>query len=202
MTDREHIALFDMDGTLFDYEGRLRERLLQIHSPQEDPLPEDVWVAEEKYPHIKKRMDLIKSVPGFWRNLDKFQLGWDVLAIAIELGFVNRILTKGPFTKSLAWMEKHECCRHHFGDSMLIHMTEDEKGGQYGRVLVDDYPVYVRAWLEHRKNGLAIVPAHRYNEDLEHPNVIRYDGTNLAQVRAAMTAAKKRPSKEHWSKYL
>tara|TARA_Y100000310_G_C20512920_1_gene729762 strand:+ start:436 stop:588 length:153 start_codon:yes stop_codon:yes gene_type:complete len=47
-------------------------------------------------------------------------------------------------------------------------ITED-KGIVYGKVLVDDYPCYIKRWLENRPRGLVIMPAHSYNRDFEHP---------------------------------
>ena len=40
----------------------------------------------------------------------------------------------------------------------------------------------MEAWQGHRPRGLAIMPATAFR----HPNVLRYDGTNLAEVERAM----------------
>jgi 5'-nucleotidase len=68
-----------------------------------------------------------------------------------------------------------------------ITITED-KSLVYGRVLVDDFPPYVDRWLKWRKNGVAIMPAAKYNETYIHPNMIRYDGSYASkkEVRAKM----------------
>src|SRR5581483_6811567 len=58
-----------------------------------------------------------------------------------------------------------------------------------GVALYDDYPPYVEAWLRHRPRGLVVMPAHEHNRDFRHPNVVRYDGTNLAEVERAMRVA-------------
>ncbi len=191
------IALFDMDGTLFDYEGRLRQELNKIRSPYEPPLPEELW--DESIPWLRSRMDIIKSVPGFWRDLPRFQLGWDVYEMARELRYGIKILTKGPSSRKRAnaWSEKFECIRHNFPEDVGIHIVED-KSGEYGRVLVDDYPQYIQSWLNWRPRGLVIMPAHQYNRDYSHPNVIRYDGNNKDEVLEALTAAKARSPREHW----
>jgi len=70
----------------------------------------------------------------------------------------------------------------------------------YARVLVDDYPPYVLDWLAHRPRGLVIMPAQNYNADVTHPNVIRYDGTNLDRVIETMTRAFNRKPGEPWRK--
>lgn len=40
--------------------------------------------------------------------------------------------------------------------------------------------------LEYHANGLGVMPAQPANEGFEHPKVIRYDGTNLDEVRTKM----------------
>lgn len=46
------IGLFDMDGTLFDYTGKLREDLRPLMGPNEEE-PQNLW--DESLPHIKAR---------------------------------------------------------------------------------------------------------------------------------------------------
>jgi hypothetical protein len=66
-----------------------------------------------------------------------------------------------------------------------VTITHD-KGIVYGAVLVDDWPEYVTSWLEHRPRGLVIMPAHNHNVGFAHSQVVRYDGTNLDEVRTRM----------------
>jgi hypothetical protein len=210
------IGLFDMDGTLFDYDGQLRKDLRLLMAPGE---VEAENIFDESKPWLKARMHLIKSVPGWWRNLPKFQLGWDVYNIADNMGFCIEILTKGPRSKPQAWAEKVECINQHFGEDMVPNIVGKDKKRYYGRFLVDDYPQYVADWLKHRPRGLVIMPAHDYNtpekfhkavEDEYEPfqitelldNVIRYDGTNLEEVRKALMAVWNRESGQHWREYL
>lgn len=194
-----------MDGTLFDHDGAVIRDLRLICSPEE--LREHNIVTGmnihdlEKIPHFKARIDIIRKQYGWWRSLAKFQLGWEVLEIAQKY-FTCQILTKGPKSKPHAWTEKVQCIHDHFGDNMSIDIVGQGKGGIYGRVLVDDYPVYIKQWLEHRKRGLVIMPAHSYNKDFNHPNVIRYDGWNQNQVERCLMAAANRGPKDHWIDYL
>lgn len=122
----ELVALFDMDGTLFDYDGQLREDLATLMSPNET-MPEDIF--DESIPWLKARMHLIKSQPGWWRELPKLQLGWDVYHVAVELGFCIDILTKGPRSKPQAWAEKVECIMRHFGDEVVPISSVRRKNG-------------------------------------------------------------------------
>lgn len=68
---------------------------------------------------------------------------------------------------------------------MKVTVTED-KSLVYGKILVDDSPEYLLGWLEHHADGLGVVPAQPANKGFEHPKVIRYDGTNLDEVRTRM----------------
>lgn len=193
--ESERIALFDMDGTLFDLDSRMKEELEKMRSPDEPEISNPF----EDLPWLENRRRAIKRVSGFWRSLPKWKPGWDILEIAKEIGFDIHILTKGPSSKGMgiSWMEKMECIRDHFGSDVTLHISEN-KSVTYGRVLVDDFESYVKDWLHRRCRGLSIMPAHEYNKDFKHPNVIRYDGTNHNEVRLALQAAYDRDAKEHW----
>lgn len=171
------IALFDLDGTMADYDKALRADLEKIRSPHEPPLPDDLFTAA---PYIEARRHMITSQVGWWLKLERFQLGWDILKEVNRLGFDVSILTKGPTRKSNAWSEKIEWCAEHL-PSHGVTITHD-KGLVYGKVLVDDYPDYIAAWLKYRPRGQVIMPAHEFNKNFTHPQVLRYDGTNLNQV--------------------
>lgn len=197
------VALFDMDGTLFDYEGQMIKDLLSIHGPHEEPsehalTTNDMWELARTYPHLEKRMDLIKKQPGWWRNLPRLKLGWNIYHMAEAVGFCTKILTKGPRSKSAAWAEKVDCISDHFGEDMPIDIVGKNKDDVYGRVLVDDFPEYMSGWLANRPRGLGILPAQTCNRGFEHPNAILYDGTNDEEVYAALRAAFRRNSKQHW----
>ena len=176
----EKIALFDMDGTLADYDGQLIKDLKKIESPNESPISTDLYKSGG---YIEARRHMITSQVGWWLKLKKFRLGFDILDLCKSIGYEIVILTKGPSTKFSAWSEKVEWCNKNLKDYIKGVTITNDKGLVYGWVLVDDYPDYIESWLKHRPRGLVIMPAHDYNKDFKHPNVVRYDGTNLDEVK-------------------
>jgi len=187
MPEIEDVALFDMDGTLCDYEQGLLDKLEELRSPYEPKI--ESW--NRKQPdYINARADLIRLSEDWWAKLPKFQLGWEVMAIAKELNYEIMILTQGPRKNPFSLSGKKMWMDKHLGEEMDYTITR-RKGRVYGRVLVDDYQEYIEEWLKWRKNGVVIMPANESNKDFEHPQVTRYDGTNLYKVREVMTKAKR-----------
>ena len=180
-TFERKIALFDMDGTLADYDNQLIKDLKKIASDNECEIDESEVHKSGGY--IEARRHMITSQVGWWLNLGEFELGFDILAECKDIGFEIVVLTKGPSTKYSAWSEKVEWCNVHLKDYIKGVTITNDKGLVYGRVLVDDYPDYIESWLKHRPRGLVVMPAHDFNKDYTHPNVIRYDGTNILEVR-------------------
>lgn len=205
------VALFDMDNSLYAFEEQMRRDLHTLMSPGEpDPWKvlspngyiKDLFTAEAEMPWLKARADLIKMRPGWWRDLPRFALGWDIYAMCLKIGFEIEILTKAPHNKPHVAAEKVECIRKDPDlKDCTMHLSE-RKGRVYGRVLVDDYEPYCLSWLKHRPRGLCIVPAHYYNVDFKHPNVIRYTGTNKDEVENALHAAFHRKDRQHWRDYI
>lgn len=179
----DNVALFDMDGSLFDYEAALVRDLKSMRSPDEPEIT-DLWTME-KQPYFKARMDFIKSCPGWWRDLAPIKNGFRIFKLAQEIGFDCHILTKGPKTKTRAWGEKLDCCQVHFGPDVDVHVTSNKKL-TYGKFLYDDFPDYMNLWLSHRPRGLGIMPATNGNKNYSHPQVIKWDGTNFAEVKEAL----------------
>lgn len=180
---RDKIALFDLDGTLADYDGQVLKDLQMLASEHEPPP-----VLYSDIPYIEARRHVITSQVGWWFKLGKFQLGWDVLEVARDLGYSISVLTKGPATKHTAWAEKVEWCNQHLAGYIDGVIIAHDKGLVYGAVLVDDWPEYIKRWLDHRPRGVVIMPAHDHNAGFSHPNVVRYDGTNIDEVRERMGA--------------
>lgn len=183
----EPIALVDMDGTLCDYDGKMREQLAAIRAPEETEIAD--WDGS---PHMSNRRRMIKNLPGFWEDLEPLDLGFQVVEALRQLEFDIHILTKGPADPAAAWGEKVNWCRRYIPD-VPITITSD-KGLAYGKVLVDDWPPYFLRWLEWRPRGLVVIPAQRWNTEYAdpapHPNCIRYDGTNLDAVVERLRAVR------------
>lgn len=184
----EPVALVDLDGTLADFEGAMLAQMKTLAAPGES----FYWDGnrDDEPAHIKARRRMVKRQPGFWLGLAELPLGFDVLQMCVDLDYGITILSKAPGPKSgfNAWSEKAEWCNNHVRPRCIdlsVSLVEN-KGLHYGRVLVDDWPPYVVPWLKYRRRGLVIMPAAHYNEGFEHPQVIRFDGTNVLQVRKAL----------------
>jgi 5'-nucleotidase len=185
----DDIGLFDLDGSLANYDQAVLEGLNALKAPDEPPVA-DLRHAYD-LPHIKARIELICRQPNWWFNLEPIPMGFQVLKLAREIGFQIHVLTQGPKTKPLAWKEKVEWCQKHLGPDIDIHITRN-KGMVYGKFLYDDYPDYMLRWLEHRPRGLGIMPVNRANQDFRHPQVVRWDGTNLDELSERLRAAHRR----------
>jgi len=185
----EPVALFDLDGTLADFDKAMRAQLEQLRSPGEDPKLDEL--AYEDLPHMRARRRLVKRQPGFWENLEPIERGFELLRCAVDLRFRATILSKGPRKVASAWSEKVAWCRRHVEDCQIV-LAED-KGLVYGRLLVDDWPEYIERWMRWRPRGLVVAVAQPWNVGIEQRfprQVVRYDGTNLETVRERMQAVR------------
>lgn len=187
----EPIALVDMDGTLADFSRGMREAMEKLEGPNESWDYHD-YDQDTEPPFMRARRRLVKSRPGFWSELPRFQLGFDVTEILIKLDFDITIFTKAPRTQIAAYSEKALWCREHLDFPHQISMVQD-KGHHYGKVLVDDWPLYIKRWLMHRPRGTVIMPAHKYNANFQDPQVYRYTGTpeSREEVVRILTAARR-----------
>lgn len=184
------VGLWDMDGSLFDFDAAMRRDLAELAAPGEPPI-ENLHEVQRSAPHIHRRAALIKRQPGWWRSLQPIALGHRLFYAAAARGFHNVILTKGPQTSPNAWTEKLECCQYHFGRDIDAHIVTD-KSLVYGRFLYDDYPPYLEEWLSRRPRGIGIMPATSENASFSHPRVLRLQETNYEEALAWLQAAKER----------
>lgn len=194
----DKVANVDLDGTVADYDRRMQEELEKLRSPHEPPPKNRSEADYDDVPHMSARRLLIKSQPGFWRNLPRLELGFEVVDVLREVGFNINALTKGPKAESVlpAWTEKAQWVAEHMPYASMT--ITQHKHRYFGRVLVDDWPAYFLPWLKVRPRGLVIAVAQPWNTAIHanHPNLIRYDGTNLAQVRGRAQRAFDRKSRE------
>lgn len=187
-----NIGLFDMDSSLADYEGQLTKDLNKVLSPEDAKVFAELgmWKADET-DQFKHLIRLIKNQPNWWLNLPPIENGLVIFRLAAQIGFKNHILTKGPKRYPLAWKEKVEWCQKFLHSDIDVHITSD-KGMVYGKFLYDDYPDYMLRWLKRRPRGVGIMPVNSYNKDFQHPQVIKWDGTNLEEVKQALEVCYKR----------
>ncbi len=162
------------------------------HSSEEPYLSRLSDKMEEERPYVKERRWLIQRQPGFWRNLERLKLGFDIVDELRALQFSLHVLTKGPTSTPNAWGEKVEWCKEHIPDAIVT--VAGDKSLVYGRVLVDDWPPYFLKWLEVRPRGLVVCVEHSWNKDVNHPNVFHYNGSNRADLRMRLLQAYERES--------
>jgi 5'(3')-deoxyribonucleotidase len=183
------LALVDLDGTLCDCREAILERFVELRGPNDNP--EDELTAEPP-PHILARRRIIMSTPGFWRNLKPIPTGLRLASLLVELEFDTHVFTKGPSDNPSAWAEKFEWCRLHVPELKVI--VSEDKSVVHGDVLVEDWPPYISQWRRRCPNGFVIIPAQPWNVDAEAGvliNSIRYDGTNLIEVRTLLESLRK-----------
>jgi len=173
--EEEKVMLFDLDGTMADFDGSMEAGMRKIATPEE--IANNTYYPREQETepdHIKERRRLIKRQPGFWRDLARLPVGFALLEMAIEIGFHIDVLTKAPRTNFPAWSEKVEWSHKNLPISPKFTVNLVEKKQRfYGRVLADDYPSYIAAWLSRRPRGYVIMPAQPWNADFQHPQVLR-----------------------------
>ena len=184
MTSPDKVALFDLDGTLADYDAGMIRDLELIAAPNEVPIDYHCHdLPEWAYARIK----LIRNQPGWWERLAPIESGFEVFRAVRRIGYQISVLTKGPDSAPDAWTEKFRWCKNHL-PGVQVTITQD-KSAVYGRVLVDDYPDYCLAWLQSHKRGLVIMPATAQNAEVYHDRLVRYTGDNIAEVERVLTMA-------------
>lgn len=187
--EEDHIALVDLDGTVADCDGALKEAMEILRSPNE-PSYADRYTDGTEPAYIEARRKMVQRQPGFWRNLKKLPLGFEVVDELRKAGFQLHVLSKGPRKNGAAWGEKLEWSIEHLPDATVT--VTGNKSISYGRVLFDDFPPYFLAWLKVHPRGLVICLAHPWNEKFKkggteaNPNVVRYDGSDVIELREAI----------------
>jgi 5'-nucleotidase len=193
----EPVALFDLDGTLADFDGAMQKGMSELAGPGEAP-----WEAgreDDEPSYLTARRRLLKQRPGFWRGLKEFPDGFALLDMAVVVGYRIMILSRGPSANSAAWAEKLDWVQRHVISSgrapgCEITLTMD-KSLTYGRVLVDDWPEYILSWLRWRERGLVIMPSRPWNKTFAHPQVIPYLHSEASENRVRSSLVRHRDRK-------
>lgn len=180
------VALFDLDGTLSDYFKALTADLKKLRSPHEKPF--SLPIEDNAPAYMKNRKKLIVGSESWWANLPKFKLGWDILNLAEKMGFRIVILTKASSKNPASYSGKKIWVNKYLKEGIEM-IIASSKGLVYGKILVDDYPGFIKDWLKFRPRGLVIMPASNLNKNFKHKQVIRYTGKNLKEVKRAMKLA-------------
>lgn len=188
------IALVDQDGVLTNHDEGLRVPLRLMISSGE-PLYLPPFMGEDLPDWMWKRIEIIKNQKDWWKKLKPLKRGFDLLDEIKKYGFETHILTKALSKSFNAYSEKAEWIEDHvgrIGKDVIMHISGD-KSGNYGRILVDDWPGYIKDWLEFRERGLVIMPNHKYNKDFRNPRVLRYvDKRDMWRVREVLRWARDR----------
>lgn len=163
----EKIALIDLDGTIANLDKALSTSLDAMQRPGEA----DWRGISRDEPWLEARRHAVMQHSEFWENLEPINEGMIVLDMLRTIGFKCKILSKGPSKSPDAWTGKFRWCTKHVPGIPVI-LTQD-KSGEYGRVLFDDYPHYYESWLDHRPRGLVIALATDYNEHIPNKYVGR-----------------------------
>lgn len=177
-SDDDYVALIDMDGTVADFDRSVREKLVASASPADIEMYGDPerWLSNykrgERPDWLDARFNQIKKTYGFWEDLEPIRTGLDVVGLLKEMRFDLMVASKAPRKNEMAWTEKFRWCDKHLPD-VPVTLTHN-KALMYGKVLFDDWPPYIEAWMRNRPRGKVLMLDSPNNQNVEpHPNIMR-----------------------------
>lgn len=172
------IALFDMDGTLSDYDHAMLK-----HQRAISPDPANVEVIRDTAPsHELKLREYIWKQPGFWEEQKILSSGNQVFNLMLSLGFIPKIVTKAPYLNDNAWVEKVRWARKYYHNVDILILSGSRRN-VYGKVLVDDNLDNVDEWLDAWEDGKALIPTRTPTYNYKHPRAMHYYSiSNLAPL--------------------
>lgn len=175
------IALVDLDGTLADYDGAMAKGLISLSAGVEFPTPlQGVgFTREQNPPWLQERERMVRSMPGFYRNLAEIPMGMYMFRNLLQEHFECHIATKCPSHNSaVAAMEKIQWCEGHLGYEPKVTICGD-KSLLFGDLLFDDWPGYTTPWLDRHQDGIVLMLDQPWNATYEHERVIRVKNQKL-----------------------
>lgn len=184
----DNVILFDMDGTLCDWFGKIIKDLNTIKGPDEPEITEIPKGGIKKY--LRTRLDVLMQRIDWWVDLEPLPLGMDLWNIAGELGFERMILTQGPRRNPEAWTGKKIWVDKFLGIDTKVTITRD-KSIVDGAILIDDWPLYVLPWLQEHPSRSVILPQGPHNTTFKHKRSITYTGNNRDDVITLIKSHKK-----------
>ena len=193
MSNTENVALIDLDDTLADFTGTILNDFRKTCNPKDIDEVNLTWIHGDDRPAwIRERKRLIMTQSGWWAKLPLLDSGNAVLRMLAAEGYRIIFATAPAFTAPNSATEKIEWIRKHYPEYPDIHITR-VKEGTYGRILMDDFPGYIDAWLKVRPRGLVLIPLQEWNKDYRHPNAIHIepDLSNMGDLRRAAKEAMK-----------
>jgi 5'(3')-deoxyribonucleotidase len=104
--DDGRVALVDLDGTVADWDSKMETELRLLESPIESVKWHVDFSDDESY--LDYRRKLVKTQPGFYRNLEPIKLGFDIVELLRKIGFELVVLTKASEKYPETWGEKVE----------------------------------------------------------------------------------------------
>lgn len=190
------LALIDLDGTLADYDGAMTAGLTSLMSTEELIVDRrGIGFDRDTVPaYMQERERMVRSMPGFYRNLKPIPLGFFVITVLKDLGYVFHVATKAPrHNTAIASKEKIEWCEEYLPGVPIT--ISGDKSLLKGNILFDDWPGYTEPWLQMNPNGLVIMPSCPWNKDHKLDRTFKVDISTFWRDIVAVIST-------HESKYL
>lgn len=171
------LALIDLDNTMADYHSAITLGLVSLSAGVErDILVQSETISEMAPLWIQERERLVRSAPGFYRNLKPLPLGFFVKEVLSDLGYALHVATKAPrHNTAIACMEKVLWCEEYL-PGIPVTLSGD-KSILMADILVDDWPGYIGPWLYSNPRGLVIMPSWHWNENYSDERILRVTNT-------------------------
>lgn len=137
------------------------------------------FTREQNPPWLQERERMVRSMPGFYKNLAEIPMGMYLFRNLLQKHFECHIATKCPSHNSaIAAMEKIQWCEAHLNFDMPKVTICGDKSLLFGDLLFDDWPGYVAPWLERHQDGIALMLEQPWNMGYKHERLIRVENKN------------------------